>query len=273
MSRVTIILEQCIHPTEGPCRVHGRECLSQIHASQTGMGISPGKAGVGEGMGRKQGGEVWGWGHRGEAVRPMRADAHPPSFTLVLYGLFGICHCSLHKAHWLVHVVLNTVNHGSLCPRGRGEGDKRQAREKARDGKVGSPLRAAKSLTFRAWPLYFTARFVSSRAFSTWSTVCMTFNSMLSNISPCKEQTRVTPKTPTLDRHCEKDRILLLVVFRVMKRSQPLGMWSHVDIFFLISCRFPDLDGGHSFEKVNQKIESLLGGRHQARCLWVSLDT
>lgn len=42
---------------------------------------------------------------------------HPPGFALVLDGLFGVSHGSLHKTDRLVHVVLYAVDHGSLWGR------------------------------------------------------------------------------------------------------------------------------------------------------------
>lgn len=55
---------------------------------------------------------------------PPRHGAHPASFTLILDRLFGVCHGPLHEAHGLVHVVLNTVNHGALSPDARGGGSR-----------------------------------------------------------------------------------------------------------------------------------------------------
>lgn len=61
---------------------------------------------------------------------PPRHGAHPASFTLILDCLFGVCHGPLHEAHGLVHVVLNTVNHGALSPDARGGSSRDRHRER-----------------------------------------------------------------------------------------------------------------------------------------------
>jgi len=59
-------------------------------------------------------------------------SSHPPGLTLVLDGLFGVGHGSLHEADGLVHVVLDAVDHGSL--RGAGGGEAERDRERRGDG-------------------------------------------------------------------------------------------------------------------------------------------
>lgn len=108
-------------------------------------------------------GEAWAQGHRwgrperGEARRAgWDYGAHPPRFALILDGLFGIGHGPFHEAHGLVHVVFDTVDHGSLSPDARGRGsaerdkDREERKSERRHPKWTLLLRQREGLTFRA---------------------------------------------------------------------------------------------------------------------------
>lgn len=84
------------------------EPVSQIHARHTWEGRTASlqerltqEFGGGEDRERARAqGHRWGWPERGEAERTSRDQgAHPPSFTLILDGLFGIGDSPLHEAH------------------------------------------------------------------------------------------------------------------------------------------------------------------------------
>lgn len=55
--------------------------------------------------------------------------SHPSGFTLIFHSLFGVGNSPFHEAHRLVHVVLYTVNHGSLAEENR-EGESRRVQQK-----------------------------------------------------------------------------------------------------------------------------------------------
>lgn len=78
--------------------------------------------------GRGSGTQV-GWPERSKYDQ-LRPSAHPPSFTLILDSLFGVCHGPLHESYWLVHVVFDTVDHGSLSPDARGGGSRNRESKK-----------------------------------------------------------------------------------------------------------------------------------------------
>lgn len=121
------------------CGLLGGDGGSQIHVGHAGEGrgaILQGELTKALGGGQTEEGReisgTWMGATRERRSRPVppRCGAHPASFTLILDRLFGVCHGPLHEAHGLVHVVLNTVNHGALSPDARGGGSRDRHRER-----------------------------------------------------------------------------------------------------------------------------------------------
>lgn len=131
---------------------------------------------------------------------------HTPSLLLKFCCFFSVSNGSLHETHWLVHVVLNPINHATLCwilgdeerskKRTKRKGGEKKGREKQQ--KPQSLSASGEVHTFRALLWYLTAFLVSSLAASTWSTALPTFTSMLSTMLPWNIKTNTMMKTQTL---------------------------------------------------------------------------
>ncbi len=61
----------------------------------------------------------------GPSIHVTAESAYPARLLLEFGCLLGVGHCPLYKAHWLVHVALNSVNHATLDEGGTRQNTKR----------------------------------------------------------------------------------------------------------------------------------------------------
>lgn len=172
---------------------------------------------------------------RGGGVRCFSAT-HAPRLLLKFGGFFSVSYRPLHKAHWLVHVALNPVNHSTLTgdePKMEGGREENGKKETA-----GAVMLLCEGMcvfhTFRALLWYLTAFLVSTFAASTWSTAFDTFASMLSMMSPWNTNThdQREPHTHTLNNMyystllTHNSLIVALLTFRLFplhKIAEPMA--------------------------------------------------